>query len=320
MPSTPEPALADTDRGRARPHTDTHDHAAPSTTSARRLGLTLVITAGYMAAEVVGGLVSGSLALLADAGHMLSDAAALALALFAMWIAARPPTPKATYGFYRTEILAALANGAALVVVAVMVVIEAVERLAQPHAVQGPLMLAIAVGGLLSNAVALWILHGGTDESLNVRGAWLHVLSDALGSVGAIASGVLIWAFGWTWADPVASMVIALLVVHSSWALLKETVSVLMEGVPNHIDVDEVRAAMLAQPLVTTVHDLHVWTLASRRVCMSAHVVATTDGPEVLASLTKLLRERFALEHVTLQVEDDRFTDRPCHDCEQLAR
>jgi cobalt-zinc-cadmium efflux system protein len=281
----------------------------------------LSLTVAYMVAEVIGGLLSGSLALLADAGHMLSDAAALGLALFAMWIAQRPPTARATYGYHRTEILAALANGAALIAVAGYVLFEAYQRLASPPEVRGGMMLAIAAGGFAVNLTALFILGDGGDKNVNLRGAWLHVMSDALGSVGAMISGGLVLTFGWTWADPVASMLIAGLVVYSAWSLLKETVAVLMESAPGHLDVDDVRNAIRTANDVKGVHDLHVWTLTSDKVCMSAHVV-TGHGAEpqrTLQSITELVRARFGINHCTIQIEDESFARHHCDDCEELS-
>ncbi len=204
-----------------------HSHHQGAAANRSRLALTLALAAAYMLAEAVGGWLTGSLALLADAGHMLSDVAALGLSLFAMSMARRPPTSRRTYGYHRLEILAALANGAALVAISLFVLAEALQRLRQPHEVDAPAMMAIALGGLLVNLAGLWILRRGREESLNVRGAWLHVLTDALGSVQAIAAGALIWAFGWQWADPAASILIALLVIYSAWSLLKEATAVL---------------------------------------------------------------------------------------------
>jgi cobalt-zinc-cadmium efflux system protein len=265
----------------------------------------LALVSVYIVAEVVGGLLTNSLALLADAGHMLSDAAALGLSLFALWIAERPPSATRTYGYYRTEILAALVNGATLVAIAIYIFIEAVERFREPPEVLGGLMMAIASGGLLVNLVGLWILNAGRGESLNMRGAWLHVFTDALGSVGAIVGGVLIYFFGWSWADPVVSVLIGLLVLYSSWRLLKESVAVLMEGVPGAINVDDVRDAIASVPAVRGVHDLHVWSITSGLVALSAHVVvesANSMQPALSAIQTELSR-RFAIEHATIQVE-----------------
>ena len=282
------------------------------------MAIALALTAAYMFAEVIGGIASGSLALLADAGHMLSDAVALGLALFAMWIAQRPATKHRTYGFHRTEILAALINGGALVAVSGYIFIEAFLRFRTPAPVQGRLMMMIAAGGLVMNLASLAALSGGRSDSLNVRGAWLHVVTDALGSVGAMGSAALIWAFGWTWADPLASVIIGALVIHSAWALLKETVAVLMEHAPGHVDVDQLRDAMAAHDRVEGVHDLHVWTITSGLVCLSAHVVTRANGDEqqlTLAGLTRLVRDKFGIHHVTIQMEHAAY-DESCAGCE----
>jgi cobalt-zinc-cadmium efflux system protein len=258
-----------------------------------------------MVAEFVGGIMSGSLALLADAGHMLSDAGALALSLFALWISQRPPTPRRTWGYYRIEILAALVNGVTLVVLSIFILREAFERFRAPAPVDAPLMMGIAAGGLVVNLVSLAILHGGKEENLNVRGAWLHVLTDALGSVQAIVAGGLIWGLGWTWADPAASALISLLVIYSAWGLLKETVGVLMEGTPRHVDVDEVRNCLMGLPCVLGVHDLHVWTITSGMESLSCHVVIE-DGQSYRETLTEVratLHDRFGIDHLTIQVE-----------------
>jgi cobalt-zinc-cadmium efflux system protein len=292
-----------------------HDPRHGRSGNRRRLALALGLAAGYTVVEVVGGLLTNSLALLADAGHMFSDVAALGLSLFAAWVAERPPTPRRTYGYYRAEILAALANGATLIAVSLFIFVEAYHRLRHPPEVMGPGMLAVAVGGLAVNLIGLWLLHGGRDESLNVHGAWLHVLTDALGSVGAIVAAGLIWAFGWAWADPVASVLIGLLVIYSSWRLLAESASVLMESAPRGIDVDEVHRAMRAVPGVLSVHDLHVWTITSGLDCLSAHVVA--DGSHSHAALLKALRdtlhEKFGLDHLTIQIEPEGFEEEGAH-------
>jgi cobalt-zinc-cadmium efflux system protein len=275
----------------------------------------LALVATYMVAEVVGGLLSNSLALLADAGHMLSDAGALALSLFAMWIAERPPTPKHSYGYYRTEILAALVNGATLVAISIFIFVEAWERFRDPPEVQGALMMGIATGGLAVNLLGLWLLNAGRGNSLNVRGAWLHVLSDALGSVGAILGGFLIWTFGWAWADPAVSVLIGILVILSSWNLLKETVSVLMESTPAHLDVDRVRDTMAGVPGVTAVHDLHVWSITSGMVSLSAHVrvAENTDRDAALTTIRLRLHEAFGIDHCTIQVEREGYAEEAIH-------
>lgn len=295
-------------------HSHAHDHTRGANT--RRIGLVLALVVLYMFAEVIGGIVTNSLALLADAGHMLADAGALALSLFALWIAQRPPTASHTYGFYRTEILAALANGVTLVAISIFVFFEAAQRFGDPPAVEGGLMMVIAAGGLVINLLGLWFLHGGRQESLNVRGAWLHVLSDALGSVGTLAAGALIWALGWDWADPAASVAIGALVLWSSWSLLRDTVGILMERAPGHIDVDEVRGALASVPGVLAAHDLHVWTITSGMVALSAHVHsddATPAGP-LLQQIARTLHDRFGIHHVTIQVEPEDFE--ACEACE----
>jgi cobalt-zinc-cadmium efflux system protein len=287
-----------------------HGHARRSR-DRRRLSITLVLVLAYMVAEVVGGLMTGSLALLADAGHMLSDAGALALSLFALWIAQRPSSPRRSYGYYRAEILAALANGAALVAIAIYIFVEAVQRIGSPPEVLGGPMILIALGGLLVNLVGLWLLSGADSDSLNIRGAWLHVLADALGSVGAVLAGACMLLFGWYWADPAASILIGLLVLFSSWELLQETVAVLMEGVPGNIDLEAVRRAIFELPGVAGVHDLHVWAITSGMVAMSGHVAVEpeTTGSELLLRSHEMLRERFGIAHVTLQLEPADFAD-----------
>jgi cobalt-zinc-cadmium efflux system protein len=282
-----------------------------------RLAVVLVLAAAYMVAEIVGGLWTGSLALLADAGHMGADVASLALSLFAAWLARRPAHPGRTYGYLRAEILAALANGAALVAVAAGVALEALERLRAPSAVDALPMLAIAAGGLAVNVTGLLLLREGRDESLNLRGAWLHLASDALGSAAAIAAGLLILAFGWLAADPLASLAIAALVVRSAFGLLRETVSVLMEGAPAHIDVDRVRDAIRAVPGVASVHDLHVWTITSGLVALSCHVRAEDGAPHtrVLRAVQAALREGFAIGHSTIQVEPGDFEEPDAEIC-----
>lgn len=294
-----------------------HSHAA-RTANRSRLGVVLALAAAYMVAEAVGGWLANSLALLADAGHMLSDVAALALSMFAMWIARRPPTARRTYGHHRTEILAALVNAATLAAISLLIFVEAYQRIRQPPDVQGGLVMGIAAGGLLVNLIGLWILNAGRNESLNVRGAWLHVLTDALGSVGAILGGAAVWAFGWPWADPAVSVVIGLLVIFSSWNLLKETVSILMEGAPRSIDADAVREEMASLPGVTKVHDVHVWSITSGMVVLSGHVQTAGERDlracgTLLTELRTRLHDRFGIDHVTIQVEPAGFDEPEGH-------
>jgi cobalt-zinc-cadmium efflux system protein len=277
-----------------------HAGAAPA-----RLRAVLVLTAAYMVAEVVGGFLANSLALLADAGHMLADVAALALGVFASWVTRRPPTSERTYGYYRAEILAALANGAALLAVAVAIVVEALQRIPNPQSVNGVTMFGVAAGGLCVNVIGMLLLRGARHENLNVHGAWLHVALDAVGSVGAIVAGLLAWGFGWSLADPIASLLLSLLVVYSAWSLLRQAVAVLMEGTPSGIDADEVRGTMLGVQGVRDVHDLHVWTITSGMHSLSAHVAVEEahQAPRILRELQTMLAKRFGLDHVTLQLE-----------------
>jgi cobalt-zinc-cadmium efflux system protein len=293
-------------------HGDTAVGPGSSRANQRRLGIALALAACYMVAEVIGGLVTGSLALLADAGHMLSDVFALSMSMLAIRIAQRPPTPSRTYGFYRMEILAALGHGVLLVCVSVAIFFEAWDRLGHAHEILGGPMALIAAGGLAVNIAGLAVLNTGKHENLNVRGAWLHVLSDALGSVGALTAAAAIWIFGWTWADTAASVAIGLLVIQSSWALLRETLDILMEAAPAHIDVPEIHLAIAELPGVLAVHDLHVWTITSGMVALSGHVVAE-DGEshgDLLQLVCDRLHQRFGIAHTTIQIEATDFEER----------
>ena len=272
-----------------------------------RLRIVLVITSLFMAAEVVGGIVSNSLALLADAGHMLTDVAALALALFAMRLAQRPPDSTRTYGYVRLEILAALINGTALLVIAVFICVEAYQRVVSPPEVQGTIMLGVATGGLLVNLTGAFLLRRHTGGSLNVRGAYLHVLGDLLGSIGAIAAGLIIIFTGWTLADPIISVFIALLILVSAWRLVREAAEVLLEAAPSHMNVDEVISDLSGIPELDEVHDVHVWTLTSGFVAMSGHGVIDdlSRQREVLDEINRRMRG-YGIQHVTFQVEPRR--------------
>lgn len=282
-----------------------HDQDNGGTNRLTRLGITLGLVSAYMVAEVIGGLVTNSLALLADAGHMLSDAAAIGLAIFALWFARRPRTPARTFGYHRTEILAALANGATLVAIAMFIVVEAWGRFWTPADVDGLGMMWIAAGGLAVNIAALTTLHGGRNESLNLRGVWLHVVADTLGSAQAIVAGALIWATGWNVVDPIASVLIAVLVFWSSWRLLRDSVNVLMEATPGHIDSERVRAALANVDGVTEVHDLHIWTIASGFESLSVHLrIGDRNRGDILRDTRDLVRRQFGIEHSTVQLEE----------------
>lgn len=302
--------------GTAPKHVHGHSHGRAER-SRRSLSVVLVLTAAYMLAEAGGGWLTGSLALLADAGHMLTDVAALGLALFAVWFASRPATSSKTFGYYRLEILAALINGVALILISFLIFYEAYKRWAQPPVVRSGLMIVVATGGLIINLVCARLLHGDHQDDLNVRGARLHILGDALGSVGAIAAGAVMWLYGWYAADPLFSSLIGLLIVWSSWHLIRESTNVLLEGTPAHINLAAVEDAILQTDGVTDVHDLHIWTITSGREALSAHVIhaETISQADLLKKLRTKLNERFGVDHLTIQMETPDFEDDTFHFC-----
>ncbi len=270
-----------------------------------RLAAVLGITLTFLVVEVVGALLSGSLALLADAGHMLADVAGLSLALFAIWLARRPAPPERTYGWYRVEILAAVANGMLLFGVAGLVLSEAWQRFREPRDIAGGLMLGVATAGMAANGLSLWLLRQGQRESLNLRGAYLEVLGDLLGSAAVVAAAAVIALTGYRQADAIASALIALFIVPRTLHLLKEAVNVLLQAAPRGVDLTEVRRHILETPGVADAHDLHVWTLTSGLNVVSAHVVLEdgSDPAEVLDCLSACLADDFDIEHSTFQLE-----------------
>ena len=287
-----------------------HAHGASTKALGWALGLTVVI----LIAEGIGGWVSNSLALLADAGHVLTDAGALGLSLFVAWLARQPGSPAKTYGYLRWEILAALINGATLLLISVWIVIEAVMRFKHPEAVQGGVMLAVALLGFCVNGVAVWLLHGVRDGSLNVRGAYLHVLGDMLASGGTVVAAVVIRTTGWLGADPVASLVTTILIMTGAWRLVRESVDVLLEASPAHIALDTVRTRLEALGGVESIHDLHVWTVTSGMVAMSAHAIVreSSDHQAVLEQAHDILAG-MGIQHVTIQLECSEMFDRELH-------
>ena len=258
-----------------------------------------------MIAEAVGGWLTNSLALVADAGHMLTDVAALALTLFAIWFAARPATSKKTYGYYRLEILVAFVNGIALVLLSVWVIYEAIQRWQNPPDVAAAPLTVIAIGGLIVNIIAAYLLHSDHKHDLNMRGAFLHVVGDLLGSVAAIIAGVLIWSMGWLWADSLGSVLISAIIIFSSWRLILESVNVLLEGTPRHISLTSVEDAILETEGVGGVHDLHVWTISSGIDALSAHITHDDSvlHSELLARIRGKLHDQFGIDHLTIQME-----------------
>lgn len=270
-----------------------------------RLKLALGLTFLYMIAEAIGGWLTNSLALIADAGHMLTDVAAMALTLGAIWFGSRAATPRKTYGYYRLEILAAFVNGIALVLLSIWIGYEAFTRWQSPPEIAGAEMSMVAAGGLIINIFAAYLLHADHKHDLNMRGAFLHVMGDLLGSVMAIVAGVLIVAFGWLWADALGSLLISAIIIAGSWRLILESVNVLLEGTPAHIDIDALEEEIVSTPGVAGVHDLHVWTISSGIYALSAHINHDDSVPhsELLVSIRKRLHDRFGLEHLTIQME-----------------
>jgi len=303
-------------------HGHTHAPGTAAGGQRRRLTVVLVLTLAVLAAEVVGALVSGSLALLADAGHMATDAAGIALALGAVALAQRPARGRRTFGWQRIEILAAVANGLLLLLVAGYVLVEAVRRIGSPPEIGSGLMLSVAAVGLVVNLVSLAVLHRGRSHSLNVRGAYLEVLADAMGSVAVIVAALVIMVTGWTPADIVASAVIGVLVLPRAWHLLREALDILLEAAPRGVDLDAVRTHILEVDGVIGVHDLHAWTITSGLPVLSAHVVVTDDalaaghGGRVLDSLCECLGEHFDMDHCTFQLEAEAHAghEAPVHD------
>lgn len=287
-------------------HGHHHHHHHPGQVS-RHLGWAFWLTALVLIAEVIGGVISGSLALLADAGHVLTDLAALGLAWFATRLAMRPASSVHTFGYHRSGILAALANAVTLIVVALVISYEAYHRLLDPQPVNPVAMMPVAIIGLMVNlGVGVWLSRSGGDN-VNVRAAMLHVLGDALASVGVIVAGAVIWATGWTPIDPLLSVGISVLIAAGAWRIVSETVTVLMEGVPKHIDVHAVIDALQGIDGVRAVHDLHIWAIGSGLTAMSCHVLIDdqhlSQGASIIQRMTRLVADEFDIHHVTIQPE-----------------
>lgn len=287
-----------------------HGHGSGGGTSASRhkgsLKWALAMTGTFLVVEVVGGLWTGSLALLADAAHMATDVGGLFMALVAVRFAERPATPQMTYGYVRTEVLSAMANAVVLLVVTVFVLREAWARLSEPIEILGGPMLAVAVAGLIVNLISMRMLHAGSKESLNLKGAYFEVLADMLGSVGVILAALVVMLTGWTIADPIIGAAIGLFIVPRTWILLKSALRILLEGAPAHVDTGLLRQRLIEVPGVVDVHDLHVWTLTSGLDAMSGHLVVgdmERAGP-VLAAARDAMHEDFGITHATIQIED----------------
>lgn len=285
-------------------HDHSHDH---SQVRGKRLWFVIALTSIVFLAEVVGGVLSGSLALLADAGHMLSDAGGLIVAACAMIIGSRPATRRSTYGFRRAEVLAAAVNAGAVCVIAVWIAVSAFRRMGEGVQVETGMMAGFAVVGLIANVISALILSRAQGESLNMRGAYLHVLADLMGSVAVIVAAVIIGLTGWLWVDPVASLILAVLILPRSWALLKTAAAVLMESVPEHVDLPALRDEVIAVPGVQDVHDLHIWSVDGESAVASIHVVTAVEGAETShCALLDRVQEVFrahGIDHMTVQVE-----------------
>jgi cobalt-zinc-cadmium efflux system protein len=285
-------------------HHHGHSHSHDSSASIKSLRLALVLTATLLVAEVVGGIISNSVALLADAGHMLTDVGALGLSLFVAWFAKNASTPQKTFGYLRWEILAAFLNGGMLLLISVWIMWESILRLRSPEPVEGGLMLGVAVAGLIVNMISARILHGAASHSVNVRGAYLHVIGDLLASVGTVVAAVLVSYTGWLIADPIASFLTTALIIRGAWKLVREAVDILLESTPKHIPVEAVRKQLLAIPHIESVHDLHVWAVTPEMVAMSVHAVVCDPGAQqhVLEHVHDAMK-LFGIDHVTVQLE-----------------
>ena len=288
-------------------HSHDHHHDFNRENNKKGLIIALLITVGILLLEFFGGLMTNSLALLSDSGHMLSDASSLALSLIAIWFAAKPASPNKTYGFYRFEILAALFNGVTLFVIAGFIIWEAVQRFFNPPTVASGSMMLIASIGLIANLLSAWVLmrKGDVKHNVNVRSAYLHVIGDALGSVGAIAAGFIMWLFDWYIADPIISILVALLILKGAWGVLKHSIHILMEGTPVSIDQNEVKKALKSIEGVKDVHDLHIWTITSGLDSLSCHILIEDhhDSQKVLQAAIHMIEEKFKILHTTIQIE-----------------
>ena len=296
-----------------------HHHHHHGHSARHSLRLALIITSTFLVAEFIGALYTNSLALLADSGHMLTDVAALSLSLAATWFSTMRATPQKTYGFYRLEILAALLNGVFLVLIAIYIFFESYGRLLHPEPVKAGWMLAVAVMGLLANVASGYLLFGSHQTSLNVRGAFFHVLSDAIGSAGAILASLAILFAGYTAADPAISAVVGVLILGSSWILIRDAVDILLEGTPSHVNIVTLHDQLKGIDGVGSVHDLHVWTLTSGVLAMSCHVVMASDAfshNTVLTCVKALARDQFQIDHTTVQIEEPNMPETALDACD----
>ncbi len=278
-----------------------------------KLLVVILLTALYMLAEIIGGILTNSLALFADAGHMLGDFTALTMSFWATLIVLKPASNEKTYGYYRSEIIVALINGLILVAVAVFILYEGVMRAFSPPEVKAPLMIMIASGGLVINLIGLSILHSSIKQNLNIKGAFLNIFGDTLGSIGTIIAGIIIYFYKFYYADIVISFIIAVLISYSAFRLIKESCNILLEGTPAHLDINEIKQALLELEEVKKVHELHVWSISQQRVVLSVHIVSDyPDSQDVLFKADRVLRKKFNIHHLTIQVEPFGFPEKNC--------
>ena len=292
-----------------------HSHVHLKSTAPQAIRRAILVTVIFMIVEVVGGWVSNSLALLSDAAHMLTDVGAMLLSLFAVWVARKPTTPTMSFGYHRAEILGALVSGLLIWLIAGVLIYEAFMRMLAPPDVQGPLVFVVATIGLLANLVSMKILHSNKDENINIRAAYLHLFTDMLGSVGAIIAGLVLWLTGWRPIDPIITLVFAALMLFSSWSLVREAVSVLMESTPAHLNPSEIMKHLQALETVQEAHDLHIWTVSSGKHALSVHLISERPG-EALNQANQLLQDQHQIVHTTIQVEHpEHFESKRCYDC-----
>lgn len=294
-------------------HSRHHHNHEPDRENRYKLSIILLLTAGYMVAEFFGGLFTNSLALIADSGHMLSDVAALGLSFFAIWLTLKPAPPEKTYGYYRTEILAAFINGITLVGISIWIGYEAYTRLFTPPEVKAPVMITIAIGGLIINIIGAALLHKSSKDNLNIQGAFLHIIGDLLGSIGTIIAGIMILVWNFYLADPIISIIIAVLILISAIRLINEAANILLESSPSHINVEIIKEALLELSMVEDVHDLHVWSISSKKIALSVHIVSSIpENTHVLCAVDNLLKEKFNINHLTIQIEPPDFHENVC--------
>lgn len=292
-----------------------HHHHHGASQAPQAILRAIAVTVVFMVLELVGGWFANSLALISDGAHMLTDVGALLLTLFVLWLARRPSSDTMTFGYHRAEILGALGSGLAIWVISGFLIYEAIERMQAPPEVNGPVVFVIATIGLIANLVSMRMLSHAKHENLNVRAAYLHVVSDMLGSIGAIIAGAVLWITHWRPIDPIITVLFAGLMLVSSWSLVKEAIQILMESTPSGFDASKIRTDLRALPGVQEVHDLHIWTVASGRHALSVHVIAIEAGG-LLSQVNAILKERYGIIHTTVQIEHpDRFQSENCYDC-----